>query len=155
MLCFRVLASAVPLLIAALFARGGLLPGSHPCITVSDTSVELGSMPWQTDLHVAFTDDPARATVRVQIADNAEAADFAVIDDMDTPEDTACKATAATLYVAISANPSTSEPVIYLSGDGPADYRIFVRSKTFTAHDAAALIVGASGGHHRLQAASL
>jgi hypothetical protein len=45
--------------------------------------------------------------------------------------------------------------VIYLSPAGPADYRIFVRSKTFTAHDAAALIVGASGGRHRLQAASL
>ncbi len=71
------------------------------------------------------------------------------------PEDNACKATAATLYVAISANPSASEPVIYLSADGPADYRIFVRSKTFTAHDAAALIVGASGDRHRLQAASL
>jgi hypothetical protein len=45
--------------------------------------------------------------------------------------------------------------VIYLSPDGPADYRIFVRSKTFTAREAAALIVGAGGGHHRLEAASL
>jgi hypothetical protein len=48
-----------------------------------------------------------------------------------------------------------SAPVIYLSHSGPADYRIFVRSKTFTARDAAALIVGASAGHRRLQAASL
>jgi len=45
--------------------------------------------------------------------------------------------------------------VIYLSHDGPADYRIFVQSKNFSARDAAALIVGANGGHHRLQAASL
>jgi hypothetical protein len=45
--------------------------------------------------------------------------------------------------------------VIYLSQTGPADYRIFVRSKTFTPRDAAALIVGASGGHRRLVAASL
>jgi hypothetical protein len=45
--------------------------------------------------------------------------------------------------------------VIYLSHDGPADYRIFVRSKTFSAREAAALIVGASGGHRRLEAASL
>jgi hypothetical protein len=45
--------------------------------------------------------------------------------------------------------------VIYLSHSGPADYRIFVRSKTFTARDAAALIVGASGGLRRRQAASL
>ena len=154
MLRFKVLASAVPLLIAAVFARGGLLP-SQPCIAVAETSVQLASMPWHTDLHVAFTDDPALATVRVQISDSAEAADFAVIDDIDSTEDNACKTTAATLYVAISATPSASEPVIYLSGEGPADYRIYVRSKTFTAHDAAALIVGASGGHHRLAAASL
>jgi hypothetical protein len=45
--------------------------------------------------------------------------------------------------------------VIYLSQDGPADYRIFVHSKSFSARDAAALIVGAHGGHRRLQAASL
>jgi len=155
MLRFKILVSVVPLMVAAILARIELVPGPRPCIAVGDASVQITSAPWHADLHVAFTDDPANATVRVQLAESAEAADFAVIDDMDTPEDTACKATAATLYVAISANPSTSEPVIYLSGDGPADYRIFVRSKTFTAHDAAALIVGASGGHHRLQAASL
>jgi hypothetical protein len=45
--------------------------------------------------------------------------------------------------------------VIYLTHEGPADYRIFVKSKTFTAREAAALIVGASGGHNRLAAASL
>jgi hypothetical protein len=45
--------------------------------------------------------------------------------------------------------------MIYLSKDGPADYRIFVRSKTFSARDAAALIVGAGDGRHRLVAASL
>ena len=71
------------------------------------------------------------------------------------PETGACEATAATLSVAVSASPSGSAPVIYLSTDGPADYRIFVRSKTFTARDAAALIVGAGDGHPRLTAASL
>jgi hypothetical protein len=45
--------------------------------------------------------------------------------------------------------------VIYLSPNGPADYRIFVRSKTFSAREAAALIVGANGGHRRLEAALL
>jgi hypothetical protein len=42
--------------------------------------------------------------------------------------------------------------VIYLSPDGDADYRIFVQSSHFTAREAAALIVGASGGHPRLAA---
>jgi hypothetical protein len=155
MLRFKVLVSAIPLLVAAVFARGGLMPGSRPCIAVAETSVELSSVPWHADLHVAFTDDPSTATVIVQIADSAEAADFAVVDDVDSPEDGACVASPATRFVSISASPSASAPVIYLSPDGPADYRIFVRSKTFTARDAAALVVGAGNGHRPLQAASL
>ena len=38
---------------------------------------------------------------------------------------------------------------------GPADYRIFVSSKSFSLLDAAALIVGARGSRHRVEAASL
>ena len=155
MLRFKILASAVPLLIAAVFARGGLVPGAHPCIAIADTSVQIADLPWQAQLHVGFTDDPAAATVRVQISDSADAADFAVVDDVDSREAGACEASGATRWVAISASPSATAPVIYLSQDGPADYRIFVRSKRFTTRDAAALIVGASGGHHRVEAASL
>jgi hypothetical protein len=155
MLRLKILASAVPLLVAAVFARGGLSAGPHPCIAIGETSVQISSAPWHADLHVSFTDDPAAATVRVQLSDSAETADFAVVDDVDAPEAGACEATPATRFVAISASPSGSAPVIYLSPDGPADYRIFVRSKTFTAREAAALIVGASGGHPHMAAASL
>ena len=93
--------------------------------------------------------------MRVQISDNAEAADFAVIDDVDTMEAGACESSAPPRLVAISRNPSPSDPVIYLSRDGPADYRIFVSSNSFTLLDAAALIVAARGDHHRVEAASL
>jgi hypothetical protein len=155
MLRFKILASAVPLIVAAVFARGGLLPGPHPCVAIGEASVQITSMPWHADLHVAFTDDPALATVRVQLTDNAEAADFAVIDDVETPEASACAAAPATRLVAVSVSPTASEPVIYLSPDGPADYRIFVKSKTFSPRDAAALIVGAGNGHRHLASASL
>jgi hypothetical protein len=155
MLRFKILASAFPLLIAAVFARGELLPGQHPCISIGETSLQIASVPWRADLRVSFTDDPAAATVRVQISDSADGADFTVVDDVDTAEAGACETNLATRLVAISASPAGGTPVIYLSHDGPADYRIFVQSKTFSARDAAALIVGASGGHHRLEAASL
>jgi hypothetical protein len=145
MLRFKILASAVPLFIAAAFARGELLPGSRPCIAIGDMSVQITSIPWQAQLHVSFTDDPSTATVRVQIADSAETADFTMVDDVDSPEAGACEVNAGTRLVAISADPHASAPVIYLSPDGPADYRIFVHSKRFTLRDAAALIVGASG----------
>ena len=154
MLRFKVLASAVPLLVAAVFARGDLLPGARPCIAIGEGSFQISALPWQAQSHVSFTSDPALATVRVQISDDAEAADFAVLDDVDSSEASACEVNPATRYVAISASASTSEPVIYLSPNGPADYRIFVRSKRFSARDAAALIVGARGAPRRMAAAA-
>jgi hypothetical protein len=152
MLRFNILASAVPLFIAAFFARDGLLPGPHPCIAIANTSVEIADLPWQADLHVAFTDDPQAATVRVQITESAETADFALVDDADTTEAGACEANPGTQAVSISETAASGMPVIYLSHEGPADYRIFVRSKSFTQRDAAALVVGAG---HPLKAASL
>ena len=155
MLRLKILASVVPLAVAAVFARGEFLPGARPCIEIDGAAVQIAAVPWQARLHVGFTDDPNLATVRVQISDSAEAADFTVIDDIDNAEAGACDGSAVKRQVAISRNPSPSDPVIYLSPDGPFDYRIFVRSQSFSARDAAALIVGARGGHRRLQAASL
>jgi hypothetical protein len=155
MLRFKILASAVPLLAAAFFARGGLLPGPHPCIAISSTSVEIADLPWRADLHVAFTDDPAAATVRVQITDSAETADFALVDDADAREESACEVNPDTRAVSISENAASGAPVIYLSHDGPADYRIFVRSKTFSQREAAALVVGAGIANRPLKSASL
>jgi hypothetical protein len=155
MLRFKILVSVVPLMVAGFLARVDFMPSPGPCIAIGDESVELASVPWQAELHVSFTNDPAAANVRVQISDSAEAADFAVVDGDESAEADVCEVTAATRFVAISAIPAGSAPVIYLTHDGPADYRIFVRSKTFTAREAAALIVGARGGHPRLAAASL
>jgi hypothetical protein len=160
MLRFKILVSVVPLMVAAILARIELVPGARPCIAVGDQSVQIATAPWHADLHVSFTDNPSAATVRVEIADSAEAADFAVVDDIDSAEDNACEINAATQFIAISNKPSGvatsgTAPVIYLTHEGPADYRIFVNSKSFTARDAAALIVGASSGHSHLTAASL
>jgi hypothetical protein len=152
---FNILASVVPMAVAAVFARGEFSTGPRPCIEVGGTSVQIAALSWQAERHVSFTSDPRLATVRVQISDSAEAADFTVIDDIDTAEAGACQSQSPPQLVAISAVPSASDPVIYLSADGPADYRIFVHSKSFSARDAAALIVGARGSQHRLAAASL
>jgi hypothetical protein len=155
MLRLKILASAVPLLVAAVFARGDFLPGARPCIAIGEGSVQLTSLSWQAQSYVSFTRDPSLATVRVQLTDNAAAADFAVLDDVDgaeAPASHGCEVNAATRFVAISTS-TASGPVIYLAQDGPADYRIFVSSKHFSARDAAALIVGANGAPRRLAAA--
>ena len=84
MLRLKILASVVPLAVVALFARGEFLTGPRPCIEIAGTSVQIAALSWQAHRHVSFTNDPSLATVRVQISDNAEAADFTVIDDIDT-----------------------------------------------------------------------
>ena len=100
MLRFGILVSVVPLAAAAIFARVELIPGPRPCIAVGDQSVQIASMPWVADLHIAFTDDPANATVRVQVADSPDNADFAVVDDIDNAEDNAREMNPATQLIA-------------------------------------------------------
>ncbi len=156
MLRFKILASTIPLALAAFLTRGDLVTGARPCISTSETTIQIATMPWQAQSHVSFTSDPLRATVRVQIVDSAETADFVVLDDVDAAEPDACSVTAATRFIGIADTSASSEPVIYLSEQGDADYRIFVKSHSFTARDAAALIVGAHGrSPARMAAASL
>jgi hypothetical protein len=156
MLRLNVFVSAVPLLAVAVFARFEFVSASLPCIAIGADTLQIASAPWHADLHVSFTDDPKLATVRVAVSDSAETADFAVIDDVDDTDDSACRSTPATQFVAISAERSASAPVIYLSHDaGPSDYRIFVHSTRLSEQDAAALVVGARSDHPRLASAVL
>ncbi|MGJ4890258.1 hypothetical protein ACQR1Y_18800 [Bradyrhizobium sp. HKCCYLRH3099] len=147
MLRFKVIVSAVPLIAAAVFAKIELAPSAQPCIAIGADSVLLGSGPFHADLHVDFTDDPARATVRVALADSPETADFVVVDDAPGREDQGCSMSAATQVVAIAADPHPDATLIYLArddaADGRADYRIYVRSSRTSAREAAALIVAA------------
>src|SRR5947199_7406230 len=108
MLRMGILASAVPLVLAGLFAHSELMPGPRPCIEAGGSSLQIAETPWHADLHVNFTDYPQAATVRVQIVDNVEIADFAVVDDTERAEANACEG--APRFVAISAYPSVSEP---------------------------------------------
>lgn len=148
MLHLRMLASAIPLLAVGVLAGGQFTSASQPCIALGRSSVQLATAPWQSPQHVSFTDDADRATVRVQLVDRPELADFTVADDVDASGDAAptrkgCPITAATRYVTIAAHDKASEPVIYLS-EQPGDYRLYVNSATVSVRDAAALLIGAA-----------
>ncbi len=151
---FKLLASIVPLILAGIFARESLAPPPQPCIMVGDTALRIASAPWQPQSRVSFTDNPADATVRVQIVDRPESADFTVVDDSGEAEPDGCASDAATRYIGIAKAASALQPVIYLSRE-PGDFRIFVQSKTFSEQAAAALVVGAGDTRAPLAAASL
>jgi hypothetical protein len=155
MLRFKVLFSVVPLMAAAMLARLELSPGPQPCVAVGSDAMQIAASPWHADLHVSFTDDASLATVRVALADSVDTADFTVVDDTGEADGSACATTQATRFVLIADTPPDGAPVIYLSHGGPAEYRIFVRSKRMTDREAAALIVGARSLPSRLADASL
>jgi hypothetical protein len=141
MLRFRILASAVPLIVAGVLAGRQVVADVHPCISTAEAAVELAELPWQASRLVSFTGDPSRATVRVQIVDDAAVADFAVVDDGVSRESDTCTGLGPTRFIGIG--DAAAPTLIYLSRDDNADYRIYVRSRNFTLREAAALIVGA------------
>lgn len=143
MLRVKILASTIPLLLAGVVAGGELIPSASPCIALGRASMQIATAPWQNPLHVSFTDDPEVATVRVQIVDNADLADFTVIDGALTAEDDSCTVTRETTFVSITDHVTDTDPIIYLSREPGADYRIFVQSRAFSAREAAALVTGA------------
>ncbi|MBY0382716.1 MAG: hypothetical protein K2W78_12450 [Xanthobacteraceae bacterium] len=148
MLRIRILASAIPLLAVSILAGGHVVPTSQPCISLGHGSVQMASAPWQNPDHVSFTDDPRQATVRVQLVERPELADFAVVDDVDASDQdvqdaASCRTTKTTRYVAVSAHEHPSEPIIFLS-DEPGDYRLYIHSKRFSAREAAALLIDAA-----------
>jgi hypothetical protein len=101
---------------------------------------------------IAFTDDPARATVKVQLVDSAELADLVIAEDNSATEAESCGLRSLARSITISPRPVAGEPVIHLSREADADYRVYVDSAQISAQQAAALIVGARGGHMRLAA---
>lgn len=121
-----------------------MITSPQPCISLNDVSVQLGHAPWHDQRHVSFTTDPQAATVRVQIVDSPELADFAIVDDVSTPDAASCGAGTTPRYVDVAPHLAASEPVIYLTTEPGADYRIFVQSHSATVQDAAALVVGAA-----------
>ncbi|MBN9001932.1 MAG: hypothetical protein J0H75_07635 [Rhizobiales bacterium] len=149
---FKIFASVIPLILAGVFARENLSPQPQPCIRAGDVTVRMATAPWQSQSRVSFTDNPAEATVRVQIVESPDNADFTVVDDIDGAEPDSCAAQAATRYIGIAKAASALQPIIYLSRE-PGDFRIFVRSKTFSPQAAAALVVGADDKQAHVAAA--
>lgn len=155
MLRLKLVASVVPLIVVGVLARDRLLHDWRPCIAFGDTSVQLAAGPWQRQVKVSFVDNPAAATVRVQLVDTPEIADFAIADDTASAgdDDGSCRVTPATQFVAIGERDDNPRLTIHLSTQPGGDYRIYVSSRHYTAWEAAALIATARTGQQRLAAA--
>jgi hypothetical protein len=139
MLRLSILSSIVPLVLAGGVAHDWTQAAARQCFAAPSIH------------NVTFTADPLAATVKVQIVGSAELADLAIADDSDAGA-LDCRLHQAARFVSVSPQPRPGAPVVYLTQETDADYRVYVSSATVTAEQAAALIVAARGGHTRLAA---
>ena len=144
MLRLAIVSSVIGLALAGTVARDWTQASASPCFGVEATSSAART--------IAFTDDPARATVRVQLVQAPEIADLAIAEDTAASEAEGCGIRSAVRSLTISARPLPGAPVVYLSHEANADYRIYVDSAQISPQQAAALIVSARGGHTQLAA---
>jgi len=78
----------------------------------------------------------AAPSLRMQVVDDAAAADFVLVDDDEAAE--ACQASTNIRSVRLDAGAADADLTIAVSAQ-PADYKIYVRSANFSEQDAAAL----------------
>jgi hypothetical protein len=144
MLRLTIISSVIPLAVIGVVAHDWTSASTRQCLAAVPTA--------PSSRAIAFTDDPARATVRVQLVEGAELADLVIAGDATATEAEECGLRDMARSISISARPMAGEPVVYLSHEGDADYRVYLDSAQISARQAAALIVGARGGHMRLAA---
>jgi hypothetical protein len=138
MLRLSILSSVIPLAVAGGVAHDWTHASAGTCFAAPATR------------SVAFTADPLAATVRVQIVDQAELADLAIVDEAEASEPANCGLDQAARMVTVTTHPQPGEPVVHLTRETDADYRIYMDSRTISPRQAAALIVATHGGQKRL-----
>jgi hypothetical protein len=88
------------------------------------------------DYTVRIASTAAQPSLRMQLVDDSAAADFVLVDDSSTG--IACAHASAVQSIRIDPAARDADLTVVLSRQ-PADYKIYVRSATFSEQDAAAL----------------
>jgi hypothetical protein len=114
------------------------------CFSSETTTYRVVTDAPQPDYSVRIAGANEAADLRVQVIDQAELADFVLVDDPDDAEATNC-ANAPHGIKTLAVSPTAPAPDLTISMASPsaqadtAKYRIFVRSEKFTPAQAAAL----------------
>jgi hypothetical protein len=126
-----VLIAAIPAATAGSFFASS----AKPCFFAGNVGYELtGSA--AADYTVRVDNTAPSPSLRMQVVDDAAAADFALVDDGEAAE--SCKAETNIRRVRLDAGAVDADLTIAVSAQ-PADYKIYVRSANFSEQDAAAL----------------
>jgi hypothetical protein len=128
------LAVAVPAATAGSFFSSSASP-AKPCFAAGNAAYELSSSN-AADYTVRVDNAAANPSVRLQLVDDPAAADFVMVDDGDATQ--ACTGASSLKTVHVDAAALTPDLTVALSR-ADADYKVYVRSTSFSEQDAAAL----------------
>jgi hypothetical protein len=123
---------AVPAATVSYFASR---PSPKPCFVTGTAAYQMSGSA-AANYTVRIDNNTPRPSLRMQLVDDAAAADFVLVDDSDANE--ACEA--ASVVKSIRLDPAAPKPDMTVAlSRAPADYKIYVKSASFSAQDAAAM----------------
>ncbi len=126
-----VLIVAVPAATASSFFSSN----AKPCVIAGASGYQISDSA-TANFTVRIVSAAAKPSLRLQLVDDAAAADFVLVDDSDTVN--ACTGAAAVQSIRLDPAAPDADLTVVLSRQ-PADYKIYVRSANFSEQDAAAL----------------
>jgi len=130
-------AALLALVVAIPAATAGSFVASNdtPCFIADDTGYRISDSA-AANVTVRIDNAAAKPDLRLQLIDDAAAADFVLLDDGDAAE--ACPG--GTAIQSIRLDPTARNPDLTVAlSRAPAAYKIYVRSAAFSQQDAAAL----------------
>jgi hypothetical protein len=134
MISLMALAVAVPAATAGSFFSSSASP-AKPCFAAGNAAYELSGSN-AADYTVRVDNAAANPSVRLQLVDDPAAADFVMVDDGDATQSCSGAASLKTVHV----DPAVLTPDLTVAlSRADADYKVYVRSTSFSEQDAAAL----------------
>ena len=121
--------------VAATTAGSFFTSSIRPCFIAGNAGYEI-SANGPADITVRIDNAATKPNLRMQLTDDAAAADFVLVDDGDAASD--CTGAAAIQNIRLDPAAADADLTVALSR-APADYKIYVRSARFSQQDAAAL----------------
>jgi hypothetical protein len=126
---------AIPAATAASSFLSSDASAAKPCFAAGKAAYEV-SRGAAADYTVRIDNAAVSPSLRMQIVDDPAAADFVLVDEDDAV--LACKAAASIKTIRIDSAAAEPDVTVAMTR-GAADYKVFVKSATFTDEDAAAL----------------
>jgi hypothetical protein len=132
------LAMAIP---AAAHTFGFSPSSQQACLAIGHTTWRFAGTA-AADVMVRIDSATQAPSLRIQLAETPEAADFVLVDDRAPPD---CRATPNARTVGVVRGEGPANLVIaFTTKSAPADYRLYVRSRWIAPETAAALFAAAN-----------